>query len=202
MKTIGNRYPLLIYVRMMDRWWPATLLLALALFGLAWGVSRGPLQGQPWRWIGLLLAGGFALLVTLLLWVFRYMAYIQPSAESISIVTPFLRFNISYKRLRRITSSEMFALFPSKMLSFWDREILEPLLHKTALVLELNSWPLSPFILRLFLSPFFFRDKTPHLVILVDNWMRLNTELESFRAMYATKSLHIQPAPLSPPPRG
>lgn len=201
MKTDGNRYPLLIYIRMMDRWWPATLLLALALIALAWGVSQGPLQGQPWRWIGLLLAGGFALLVTLLLWVFRHLAYIQPRAESIRIVTPFLRFNVSYKRLRRITSGEMYALFPSQRLTSWNREILEPLLHKTALVLELNGWPLPPFILRLFLSPFFFRDKTPHLVILVDNWMRLNTELESFRAMYFAKPLHIQQDSMPAQPR-
>ncbi|MFN3742485.1 MAG: hypothetical protein ACK4VW_07420 [Anaerolineales bacterium] len=201
MKTIGNRYPLLIYIRMMDRWWPATLLLALALIALAWGVSQGPLRGQPWRWIGLLLAGGFALLVTLLLWVFRHLAYIQPRAESISIVTPFLRFNVSYKRLRRITSGEMYALFPSQRLSSWNREILEPLLHKTALVLELSSWPLPPFILRLFLSPFFFRDKTPHLVILVDNWMRLSTELESFRATYSAKPLHLQQDSIATPPQ-
>ena len=35
--------------------------------------------------------------------------------------------------------------------------------------------------LRLFLSPFFFKDKTPHLVILVQDWMAFSTELESLR---------------------
>jgi hypothetical protein len=35
--------------------------------------------------------------------------------------------------------------------------------------------------LRLFLSPFFFKDKTPHLVILVDEWMKFSNELESLR---------------------
>nr|BAL53184.1 hypothetical protein HGMM_F05B10C06 [uncultured Chloroflexota bacterium] len=183
-ETVGKRYPLLIYVRMMDRWWPATLLLGLVLLVLAWGLARGPLHGEPWRWMGLSLAGILALLITLLLLVFRHLAYIQPCAENIRIVTPFFRFRISYQFLRRVTSGEMYALFPAARLSSWDREILEPLLHKTALVMEFHRWPLAPFILRLFLSPFFFRDKTPHLIILVDNWMRLNTELESFRAMH------------------
>jgi hypothetical protein len=32
-----------------------------------------------------------------------------------------------------------------------------------------------------FLSPFFFKDKTPHLVILVENWMQFSSELESAR---------------------
>jgi hypothetical protein len=33
----------------------------------------------------------------------------------------------------------------------------------------------------LFLSPFFFKDKTPHIVLLVKDWLRFSTELESMR---------------------
>ena len=36
-------------------------------------------------------------------------------------------------------------------------------------------------MLRFFLSRFFFKDRTPHFVILVDDWMRFSTELESLR---------------------
>jgi len=36
--------------------------------------------------------------------------------------------------------------------------------------------------LRLFLSRFFFKDKTPHLVLLVRDWMKFITELDSMRA--------------------
>jgi len=46
---------------------------------------------------------------------------------------------------------------------------------------ELNAFPMSQSSLRLFLSPLFFKDKTPHFVILVDNWMRFSSELESMR---------------------
>jgi hypothetical protein len=31
------------------------------------------------------------------------------------------------------------------------------------------------------LSPFFFRDKTPHIVILVKDWLRFSSELDSMR---------------------
>jgi hypothetical protein len=48
-------------------------------------------------------------------------------------------------------------------------------------VIELTGYPISPSILRLFLSRFFFKDNTPHLVILVNDWMRFSTELESMR---------------------
>jgi len=33
-------------------------------------------------------------------------------------------------------------------------------------------------LLRLFLSPFFFKDMTPHLVILVRDWMSLSTTID------------------------
>ena len=34
----------------------------------------------------------------------------------------------------------------------------------------------------------FFKDKTPHLVLLVDDWLRLSTELDSFRQQGVTLS--------------
>ena len=52
----------------------------------------------------------------------------------------------------------------------------------TAVVVELNGYPISQTVLRFFLSPFFFKDKTPHFVILVEDWMRFSTELESMRS--------------------
>ncbi len=51
----------------------------------------------------------------------------------------------------------------------------------TAMVVELNALPMPASTLRLFLSPFFFKDKTPHLVILVQDWMSFSTQLESLR---------------------
>jgi hypothetical protein len=39
----------------------------------------------------------------------------------------------------------------------------------------------------MFLSRFFFKDKTPHLVILVKDWMQFSTELESLRSGFGTE---------------
>ena len=75
----------------------------------------------------------------------------------------------------------MGALFPAKSVSKWQAEIIEPLARMTVIVLELNAFPMSQSSLRLFLSPLFFKDKTPHFVILVNDWMRFSSELESMR---------------------
>ena len=146
---------------------------------LAWGLYRW--QVESWRWLGMLNIGGLVTLVALLIFAFRKSAYIQTSTGYLRLATPFLRLNISYKRLRRTTTATMHALFPPHSLSNWRREIMEPLGKMTAIVVELNGYPISQFMLRFFLSPFFFKDKTPHFVILVEDWMGFSLELESLR---------------------
>ena len=182
MAKAGRRYPLVIYTRMLNRWWPATLTLSLALFAVAWGVSHTPEgQAQPFLVDTTAGLGGLVFAFTLFLFIIRKAAYVQPFHTYLRLVTPFLRVNISYRRFRGSTTTEMRALFPPKSISSWRREIITPISGMTAIVINLNGYPVSPLLLRLFLSPFFFKDKTPHIVLLVKDWLRFSTELESMR---------------------
>lgn len=193
MPRAGRRYPLLIYTHMLNRWWPATLTLSLAIFTLAWGVSR-TLYGKEdpvavFATIGL---GLFVLVVTLALFTIRKSAYVQPFRDHLRLVTPFLRLKISYRRFHSTTTTEMRILFPPTSLSGWRRQIIAPLSGMTAIVINLIGFPLSPALLRLFLSPFFFKDRTPHFVILVKEWMRFSSELESFRTGGETDDVKVR----------
>ena len=175
----GRRYPLVIYTRMMDRWWPAIFALGLALLGLAWAVrSYGY---EEWRSFAFNSLGGLNIFLGLLFLIMRKSAYVQPFNGYLRLVTPFLRLNISYKRFRRASTSNIGVLFPEQGLSHWRAEIIEPYANSTAILIELTGYPMPLSTLRMFLSPFFFKDKTPHLVILVDDWMKFSNELESLR---------------------
>lgn len=169
-----------MYSHMLNRWWPAVFCLALALLGLAWGLRRWPYES--WRWQALVALSALVLLAALFLFVFRQRAYVQTFSDHLRLVTPFLRLNISYKRIRRTSTVAMHALFPPTSISGWRREILQPLGKRTAIVVELNGFPVSRWALDLFLSPFFFKDSTPHFVFLVHDWMRFSTELETLRS--------------------
>jgi hypothetical protein len=182
MAKAGHRYHLIIYSHMLNRWWPATFTLALALFGVAWGVSFTPEgQARPLLVDATAGLGGLALVFTVFLLIIRKFAYVRPFPTFLRLVTPFLRINISYKRIRGTTTSEMRALFPPTSLSGWRREIIAPLSSMTAIVINLSEYPLPAVVLRWFLSPFFFKDKTPHFVILVKDWLRFSAELDSMR---------------------
>jgi len=183
MARAGRKYPLIVYRHLLNRWWPAILFMGLGMFALAYAEYIDPLgKFLPWRWQLFATVGGLAIFVGIFFWVIRFFAYVQPLPNYLKLVTPFMRVNISYKRFQKTTATEMRNLFAYKSMSGWVREIFSPLATKTALVIDLNSYPISPVVLRLFLYRFFFKDKTPHLVILVEDWMRFSAELESMRS--------------------
>jgi len=179
----GHKFPLIVYRHILSRWWTPMIVIGLVMFALAYSEFIDPIgRFLPWRWQLFAVIGALAILIGIFFLIIRHIAYVQPFPDHLKFVTPFLRFNISYKRIHKMTTTEMQYLFPPRSMSGWVRDIFEPLASKTALVIELKGHPISPVILRMFLSRFFFKDKTPHLVILVKDWMQFSTELESLRS--------------------
>jgi hypothetical protein len=142
-------------------------------------------------------AGGFSILLAIFLASLRKSAYVQAFGDHLRLVTPFLRLNISYRRIRRTYSAEMGQLFPPKKVGKWKRDLLRPLAARTVVILELTGFPVSPFALRMFISPFFFPDKTARLALLVPDWIAFNTELESRRGAWADASRQPAATPSS-----
>lgn len=186
----GRKHKLLIYKLMINRWWPATLTLAIITLGWAGGSwatdyffgDQNPIPKLEELPFYLLIgAGVMNLFFTFLLISVRDSAHVQLFPGYLRLVTPFFRFNVSFKRIIRISNSEVAALFPTKKISSWRAEIIEPLAAHTATVIHLKSYPISRFWLKTFLSPFFFSDNTPHLVLILDDWMRFNAEFDSVR---------------------
>ena len=183
MARAGHKYPLIVYRHMLNRWWTPMIAIGLGMFALAYSEYIDPVgRLLPQRWQLLAAIGGLSIFVGIFFWLIRFFAYVQPYPNYLKLVTPFMRINISYKRILKTTATEMRYLFSLKSMSGWVRDIYSPLASNTAVVIELNGYPISPVLLRLFLSRFFFKDKTPHFVILVKDWMRFSSELDSMRS--------------------
>jgi hypothetical protein len=206
MAKAGKRHSLLLYTRMMDRWWPPIFLIGAGMLALAWWRYQDLYVRltAPLQWMVLGGVGALAILASLLMLVLRKSAYVRAYGDHFVLATPLLRMNISYRRIRRTATASMAVLFPPGRMPLLQRETIEPLLNRTAVVVELNALPMPRSALRLFLSPFFFKDQTPHIVILVNDWMRFSTELESMRVAGngpATPERKSQPSLFSQLPR-
>lgn len=167
----------------MDRWWPPIFLIGLCMLALGWWRYQDLYTRltASWQWMTLAGAGALCVLAALLLLIFRKSAYVRAYDDHFLLATPFLRMNVSYRRILRTTTVSMGSLFPLRRMSSLRRDTIEPLRSRPAVVIDLNAMPMPRAALRLFLSPFFFKDDTPHLVILVQDWMAFSNELESMR---------------------
>lgn len=181
----GARHPLLFYRRTMDRVWKSTLLLGILLaasvgFNLLKPTTVLGLSSETW----LLVAAVVALALSIFAFISRWLAYVQAQPASLNIVTPFLRFRLSYKRMRSVRPALTQQLLPPQKSSWSQRSYLEPFYGKTALVVELRGFPINPALLKLFLPDSMFARTTTGLVLVVADWMQLSTEIDSFRGAW------------------
>lgn len=181
----GGRHPLLLYRRTMDRIWKSTLFLGLIVaaaagFSLIRETSIFGFSSNVW----LFAIAIVAIVLSVFSFFARYMSYIQAHKSHLVIVTPFLRLKISYKRLRSVQPVLVQQLFPKGGSSWSQRSFLEPLYGKTALVMELRSYPLSPALLKLFLPAQMFSPRSTGFVIIIPDWMKFSTELDSLRGTW------------------
>jgi hypothetical protein len=194
----GKRHPLIIYKRTMDRLWQATLILGLVLAGLWWQLTSGgsPLiQTDQTAWV--LVGAVVTVVFTLFALLTRNMAYVQPFYNHIRLVTPFLRMQISYKRVRGVHPANFTKLFPPQESGWAEEQFLAPFYGMTALTVELSSFPVPPFLLRLFLSRKMLLPQKPGFIFLVDDWMALSNEIDTFiantRQVHQPKQAYLTP---------
>jgi hypothetical protein len=184
----GARHPLLFYRRTMDRVWKSTLALGLVMaaifsLNLLKPVNILGLSSDIW----LFMAAVVALALSVFAYFSRYVAYVQAQQDFFKIVTPFLRFRISYKRMRSVHPMLIQQIFPPNKSSWAQRSYLEPFYGKTALLVELKGFPLSPALLRLFLPDSMFARTTTGLVLMVPDWMELSTDIDTYRGALLQK---------------
>lgn len=197
-KKFGKHHRLLIYQRMMDRLWAATLVLGLMVVALWWWSGDiFPLIPEPFDTI-VIASGGVLIALAFLIFLMRSMAYVQAGPGHLRLVTPFLHLKISYRRIRTAHPAEFHILFPPSKTKWADKRLLGPFYGMTVLVVELSDFPIRQSVLRLFLPRAMFSPQAKGLVLVVKDWMKLSTELESFLGIWLQKNTPVPRNPYLP----
>lgn len=177
----GKRYSLLLYKHTMGRLWQATMLLGAILAGLWWQLTSGGVpvietSQTAWVLVGALVCLVFSLFALLA----RTMAYVQPQRDHLRLVTPFLRLQISYRRFQSIHPASFAKLFPPHESGWAEEQFLDPFYGMTTVVVDLKAFPLPRPLLRLFLARQMLTPQSPGFIFLVDDWMALSNEIDTF----------------------
>ncbi|MFM8320812.1 MAG: hypothetical protein ACKOC5_07840 [Chloroflexota bacterium] len=177
----GARHRLVLYWHAMNRIWQHMLVLGLLAMAVGWWTLVPPttilgFHSDLWLFALAVLSLGIAGYA----FIARYFAYIQPHDAYLTVVTPLVRFRISYQRLRGIRPMLLQQIFPPESSSWARRSFISQFYGKTALVLELKGYPINPRLLRMFIPGELFYPQGEGLVLLVPDWMKFSTEMDSF----------------------
>lgn len=187
----GKRHLLLVPKRTMERLWKPCFTLGVLLAVLLWQAKRGPLIFIPQKAHGVLVAAMvFVLLFAVFAAAARNMNYVQPRANHLRIITPFLRLKISYNRIRTSYPVEFSKTYPPDQMRWAQKRFLKPFFLKTALAVKLTQYPLPHKFLRLFLARQVFLPGQSGFLFLVEDWMSLSTEISSFAQTWRAKQAH------------
>ncbi len=126
-------------------------------------------------------------LIVLALAFFRIIAgvipYVQCSTRNIKIQAPLYQAVFSYKRVHETRPNTLFHVFEKGGLTRAERKFVMDDRYggQTAVIVEMNSWPMSIRWMRFWLGNLVFSSDNRALVLWVEDWMGLNRELSDYK---------------------
>lgn len=190
-----SRYRLLLYERYLSRYQIFSFLISAVLVG-SWFALSTQIFTLPFNNIsGLFLSGAilffiFGLFTTLS----PFLAFVQTKEDHLLLQTPFYRLRVPYHLILNTRPVEVRKIFHPSGLSAGQHSLLKPLFRHTALAVDLQGPPLPKFPLRLFFHKFTFSPEANGLILLVDDWMGLSSQLsvkvDSWRMAHTDHPTH------------
>jgi len=196
----GKKHPLLVYRIRYRQHRGLYFMVAIALLALFVALQVLPPATwtlAPWikslEWVLLLVGAGLLIYA-----IFRLLAasipYVQCSERNIKIQAPLYQVVFSYKRVRETHPNTLFHMFESAKLSRSARNFVrsEQYGGRTAIVIEMNSWPMSMRLMRFWLGNLMFAPDNRALVLWVEDWMGLNGELSDYKDRWRERKRQAQ----------
>lgn len=192
-KKSGTRHELVLYQRFWGRLWRTTLLFGALLF-ILWLVGEylGLELLGPGARIWLLFGALASLLVTLIALVARRISFVQAQPDYLRVVTPFFPMRVSYRRIVANRVSTLAHFFPPADTRGAVRRHIEPFYGRSIVVVEMKGTPMPSWAMRLFLSRYMYADQPPRLLFVVDDWMKLSTEIDSALSSWRDRQAYLR----------
>ncbi len=185
----GKKHPLLVYRVRFRRNLGLFFFAALAVLALFGAIRLLPAEtwvNVPWvfqlDWV-LLIIGLLLLVIAVVRFIATRVPYVQCSDRNIKIRAPLYQVVFSYKRVQETRPNTLFHVFEKGGLSRGERKFVMDDRYggQTAVIVEMNSWPMSVRSMRFWLGNLVFSSDNRALVLWVEDWMDLNRELSDYK---------------------
>ena len=182
----GERFRLVIYERMWQRWAFPCILIIPASVALWWSVPFLSITHVLYRALALVPA-----LIALILLVFTFLsrrtAWVQCRANHLRIQTPIYPLIVSYGRIKEVLPQPFSQVFNPAKEKAARRSWLRPYWGQTALVVRVSKYPVRKAWLRLWFSAYLLSPDTPGFVFLVEDWMGISRQIDDFRTAWEAR---------------
>ena len=187
--SVGKKHPLLVYRERYRRNLGLFFFVAVALLALYAAIHLLPAEAWinvPWvhqhDWIPLLV-GLVLLVIAIVRLIAATVPYVQCSDRHIKIRAPLYQVVFSYKRVHETRPNTLFHMFEKGRLSRGERNFVMDDRYggQTAVIVEMDSWPMSMRSMRFGLGNLVFATDNRALVLWVADWMTLNREISDYK---------------------
>ncbi len=178
----SKAFPLLVYREAVKSWGGPSFWMIPAGGLLWWALSTDP-ETSPLAWLSIGIS-----IVGLLIFIYTRLARnacVRCYEDHFTIYTPFYPIAISYGRVTMIRPSEFKMIFPLEKEKEIRINIFRSLWTKTAILVDVKSYPLPFWWLKLWVSPYLLNPKGNGLVLLTEEWMTLSRQLGDARSNWA-----------------
>lgn len=185
----GDRFPLLIYHPLGQRWNSLGILLFVLSLMLWWTAPKvlHPSVGQtPVRHLAFIpvLVGAF---LTVYGFSAKRLASVQCFPTYFCVQGPFYRLVVSYRRVEGTRPVQMNRVFDPEEEKRANRDWPRRYWAMTGVAVDLKGFPLSERWLRLWFDPCLFLPDGTGFIFLVEDWMSFSQQLDGFLSKYQTR---------------
>lgn len=177
-----KKHRLLVYDSLSRRFRVTLTLLLIVVGGLTIYDLFRPFLGERW-WILWAMAG-----IVGVLWIYYVVlmrrASVQIRPKFVRLQGPLRGMNISYGRIKMVTTTLLSHHYPLDSLRSSERNLLQPHLGGTNILVELQSFPPSWKQRAWWFSKFVFAVTRPGLLLIVEDWMTVSRDIEAARVAW------------------
>ena len=174
-----KRFPLLLYRAVERRWRGAAFWLMPAGAAFWYALRYGDPPMPDLSWCGAVIGG-----IGALLWLYTRLlrrAAVLCTPKGLLIRTPFYTLGLSYRRVEAARPVTFATLYSPQAEKGARRRLYDGVWGKTAIVVDLKSYPLSPRLMRLWLPRYLFLPDGRGFVFVVEDWMGLSRCIDTYR---------------------